>query len=316
MANQFFYGGQAVIEGVLIRGRQSVGLAVRCTDGGVWTDLLPLSRIYTGRLRTLPLVRGIIVLVETLMLGIRALNRSAEVAMAPPEARVSEVGLISQPTKGERTAMAGTMVFAMAFGIGVFFLLPLLGARTLGSFISSSLVSNLIEGLIRLGLLVGYIWMVGRLKDIQRVFAYHGAEHMTIHAHEHGLPLDVDHIRRFPTAHPRCGTAFLLTVVIVSILVFSLLGHPPLWLAVLSRIALVPVIAAVSYELIRLSGAHSDRLPARIMMAPGLILQRLTTRKPDESQIEVAIAAMQKTLAADDGEVAAAPVPEAQAKEA
>ena len=299
MANKFYYGGQAVIEGVLIRGRDSVGMAVRCTDGGIWTDLLPLSKVYTGRLRTIPLVRGIIVLVETLMLGVGALNRSAEIAMSPPEARVSELGLPSKPSKSERAMMAGTMALAMVLGMGVFFLLPLLGARSLDSLVASSLVSNLIEGLVRLLLLVGYIWGVGHLKDIQRVFAYHGAEHMTIHAHEHGLPLETEQIQRFSTAHPRCGTAFLLTVVVVSILVFSLLGRPSILVAALSRLALVPLIAAVSYEAIRFSGAHSQNPLARVMMLPGLALQRLTTRQPDASQIEVAVAAMKMTLAAD-----------------
>ena len=302
MAGQFFYGGQAVIEGVLIRGRDSVSMAVRCTDGGIWTDLLPLSKVYTGRLRTIPLVRGIIVLVETLMLGVGALNRSAEIAMSPPEARVSEFGLPSKPSKAERGVMAGTMALALVFGVGVFFLLPLLGARSLDALVASSLVSNLIEGLVRLLFLVGYIWGIGHLRDIQRVFAYHGAEHMTIHAHEHGLALERDQIQRFSTAHPRCGTAFLLTVVVVSILVFSLLGRPPILLAIVSRVALVPIIAAVSYEAIRFSGAHGGNPLARFMMLPGLALQRLTTRQPDASQIEVAVAAMKMTLAAD-GEI-------------
>jgi uncharacterized protein YqhQ len=307
MANQFYYGGQALIEGVLIRGRQSVSVAVRCPDGGIWAELLPLNRIYTGRLRSVPLVRGVIVLVETLVLGIRALNRSAEIAMSPPAARVSAAGVARKPGVMERIAMAGTWVFALAIGIGIFFLVPLLGARSLDFFISSSLISNLLEGLLRLALLVGYIWVVGRMRDIQRVFAYHGAEHMTIHAHEHGLPLEVAHIQTFPTAHPRCGTAFLLTVVVVSILVFALLGHPPLWQAVLSRLALVPVIAGISYELIRLSGAHSGKPLAQALMLPGLVLQRLTTRQPDASQIEVAVAAMRRALAADDASPLPAP---------
>ena len=297
--NKPLSGGQAVLEGVMIRGQNYVSIAVRRPNGGIALQCRPLSKLFTGPLRQVPLVRGVIVLVETLMLGVGALNRSAEIAMSPPEARVSELGLPSKPSKGERAIMAGTMALAMIIGVGVFFLLPLLGARSLDALVASSLVSNLIEGLVRLLLLVGYIWGVGHLRDIQRVFAYHGAEHMTIHAHEHGLPLETDQIQRFSTAHPRCGTAFLLTVVVVSILVFSLLGRPPIFLAILSRLALVPIIAAVSYEAIRFSGAHSQNPLARVMMLPGLALQRLTTRQPDASQIEVAVAAMKMTLAAD-----------------
>jgi uncharacterized protein YqhQ len=248
----------------------------------------------------------VIILIETLLLGVRALNRSTEIAMTPPEAQPSESGEPPRASKKERTAMAASMLLALVLGVGIFFLLPLLGARSLDTFISSALISNLVEGAVRLTLLVGYIWGVGHLPDMQRVFAYHGAEHMTIHAHEHSLPLDTEHIQRFPTAHPRCGTAFLLTVVLVSIVVFALLGHPPLWLAVLSRLALVPVIGGISYEIIRLSGAHSQNPLARLLMLPGLALQRLTTRQPDESQIEVAVAAMTQALAAD----AEAPAPD------
>jgi uncharacterized protein YqhQ len=215
----------------------------------------------------------------------------------------------------ERGIMAGSMALALALGIGLFFLLPLFGARSLDSFISSALISNLVEGLIRLALLVGYIWAMGRMREIQRVFAYHGAEHMTIHAHEHGLPLDVAHVQGFPTAHPRCGTAFLLTVVVVSILVFALLGHPPFWLAVVSRVVLVPVIASVSYELIRLSGAHSQSPVSRLLMFPGLALQRLTTRQPDAAQIEVALAAMAHTMAADAAAATAASMSRPRAEE-
>ena len=299
MPGPFYYGGQAVIEGILIRGRQSVCLAVRCTDGGIWTGQLSLSRIYNGRIRQIPLLRGVIILIETLLLGFRALSRSAEIAMLPPEAQPSQLLEAPRASQKERAAMAVSMTVAMVLGVGIFFLLPLLGARSLDNFISSSLVSNLVEGVVRLIFLVGYIWAIGHLPDMRRVFAYHGAEHMTIHAHENNLPLDIKHIRQFPTAHPRCGTAFLLTVVLVSIIVFALLGHPPFWIAVISRLALVPIIGGISYEIIRLSGAHSRNPLARSLMLPGLLLQRLTTRQPDETQIEVAVAAMTQVLAAD-----------------
>ncbi|MBI4234274.1 MAG: DUF1385 domain-containing protein [Chloroflexi bacterium] len=291
MADRFSYGGQAVLEGVLIRGRSCVSLAVRRPDGGIHTTYLPVSPIYSGPLRRFPLVRGVVVLLETLVVGFRALNYSAQIALGEED-------------KGKapgRGAMAGGMVLALALGIGLFFLLPLLATRSLDAVIASSLVSNLLEGLLRLAILVGYIWGVGRISDIQRVFGYHGAEHMAVHAYEHGDPLEVERLARYPTAHPRCGTAFLLLVAVVSIVVFALLGRPALWLSVLSRVALVPPIAAVSYEFLRLAGAHSGNPLVRLLMSPGLALQSLTTRQPDAGQMEVAALAMQRALAADEG---------------
>ena len=294
MAQQFYYGGQAVIEGVLIRGRESVSLAVRCPNGSIWSDSLSLGTLYKGRLRRIPLVRGVIVLVETLLVGIRALNRSAEIAMADPDATD-----IPEPGKADRVALVGSLGLALLIGVGVFFLLPLFGARSLDFIIPSALASNVLEGVIRLALLVGYIWAIGHMQDIKRVFAYHGAEHMTIHAYENGVELVPEQIARFPTAHPRCGTAFLLTVVVVSILVFAMLGRPSLEVAVVSRLALVPVIASISYELLRLGAAHNRSVLGRLMVMPGLALQRLTTRIPDDEQIEVAVTAMKNALAAD-----------------
>ena len=299
MPQPFYYGGQALIEGVLIRGQRNVRMAVRRPDGGIWTGPLPLNPITSGALRRIPLVRGVLVLAEALLMGMRGLNRSAEIAMADPDAPPIPDGEQPKVSRGERISMAITMAIALVFGIGIFFLLPLLGARSLDSIIESSVLSNLLEGVIRLALLVGYIWLIGHLKDVKRVFAYHGAEHMTIHAYEHGRPLEPEEIEQFPTAHPRCGTAFLLTVVLVSVLVFTLVGRPSIEWAVVSRIALVPVIAAVSYEFLRFSGAHSERAWAQVLAFPGLLLQRLTTRWPDRSQIEVAVAAMNSTLAAD-----------------
>ena len=294
MAQQFYYGGQAVIEGVLIRGRESVSLAVRCPNGAIWSGGLSLGTLYKGRLRSIPLVRGVIILVETLLVGMRALNRSAEIAMADPEATD-----IPEPGKADRVALVGSLALALVVGVGVFFLLPLFGARSLDFIIPSALASNVLEGVIRLVLLVGYIWAIGHMEDIKRVFAYHGAEHMTIHAYENGVELVPEQISRFPTAHPRCGTAFLLTVVVVSIFVFALLGRPSLEVAVVSRLALVPVIASISYELLRLGAAHNRSVLGRLMVMPGLALQRLTTRIPDDEQIEVAVTAMKNALAAD-----------------
>jgi len=299
MPQPFYYGGQALIEGVLIRGQHNVRMAVRRPDGGIWTGPLPLSPITNGPLRRIPLVRGVIVLAESMLMGIKGLNRSAEIAMADPEDEPIPDGEAPTMGKAERITMAFSLVTALVLGVGIFFLLPLLGARSLDSYIDSSVVSNMIEGGIRLGLLIGYIWIIGHIKDIRRVFAYHGAEHMTIHAYEHGVPLVPEEIEKFSTSHPRCGTAFLLTVVLVSVLVFTMVGRPSITMAIVSRVALVPVIAAVSYEFLRFSGAHSERPWARLLTYPGLLLQRLTTRWPDRSQIEVAVAAMNTTLVAD-----------------
>ena len=183
--------------------------------------------------------------------------------------------------------------------MGIFLVLPLLAVRLIDPFIASSVVSNLIEGVLRLAILVGYVAGISAMRDIRRVYAYHGAEHMAVHTYEAGQPLTVSNVRRHPTPHPRCGTAFLLTVAVVSVLVFALLGRPDLEWRILSRIALIPVIAAVSYEIIRFAGAHRRAWFGRALAAPGLLLQRITTRQPDEAQIEVAIAAMTAALEAD-----------------
>ena len=199
-------------------------------------------------------------------------------------------------------ALPLSLAVALIIGIGIFFMIPLFAVRALDESISSSLVSNLIEGILRLAMLVAYIWSISLINDIKRVFAYHGAEHMTVHAHEAKLPLNIENVRLFPTAHPRCGTAFLLTVMVVAIVVFSLLGRPPMVLTVLSRIVFIPIIAAISYEVIRFSGFHQKTSIAKIINYPGLLLQKLTTRQPDDDQIEVAIRSMGITLAADEGQ--------------
>ncbi|MBM3941778.1 MAG: DUF1385 domain-containing protein [SAR202 cluster bacterium] len=290
---KFFYGGQAVIEGVLIRGQRSSSLAVRRKDGTISVHQEPLSALYSGRLRNVPMVRGVLTLVETLVLGAKALHRSTQMAMHDhPSVQGQEMS---------STALAATMTLPIGLGVVIFFLLPLLIARALDPLVSSPLVSNLVEGLIRLLLLLGYIWGIGRAKDIRRVFAYHGAEHMVVHTHEAGLPLTVANARRFGTPHPRCGTAFLLAVVLVSIIIFALLGRPPIEWRILSRILLLPVIAALSYEIIRFSGGHPGAWMGRVLAYPGLLMQQLTTRKPEDDQIEVAIHAMQAALAADAG---------------
>ena len=284
------YGGQAVIEGVMIRGQDHVSIAVRRPDGSIAQQCRPLSPLFTGRLRRLPLLRGVIVLVETLALGMKALTYSANVAA---EAEGMEIG------KG---AIALMMATSLAFGVGVFFLLPVFASAPLEGVFGRDLISNIAEGAIRLSLFVGYVFLIGRMKEIRRVFMYHGAEHMTVHAQEHGDPLTVEAVRKYSPAHPRCGTAFLLVVMVIAVLAFVMVPRDPFWWLIASRVIFIPVIAALAYELIRLSGRYSSNPLVRLITGPSLALQRLTTRPPEDDQIEVAINAMEQALEADSGQ--------------
>jgi len=281
------YGGQAVIEGVMIRGPDHVSIAVRRPDGSIAQHCRPLSPLFTGRLRRLPLLRGVIVLAETLTLGMKALTYSANVAA---EAEGMEIG---------KRAIALMMATSLAFGVGVFFLLPVFASTPLEGIFGRDLISNIAEGAIRLSLFVGYVYFIGRMKEIRRVFMYHGAEHMTVHAQEHGDPLTVEAVRKYSPAHPRCGTAFLLVVMVIAVVAFMMVPRDPFWWLIASRVVFIPVIAAVAYELIRLSGRYSSNPLVRLITGPSLALQALTTRPPEDDQIEVAINAMEQALEAD-----------------
>src|SRR5579859_226256 len=296
------YGGQAVLEGVMMRGRTWMAVAVRAPDKSIVVTSQPLPmRLYGGIVQKIPLVRGMTMLWDALGLGMKALMFSADIQMAdqaeaevkPAEAdaKPSVVASLSKPLAWT------TVAVAMIFGIGVFFVTPLAIVGFAEQFVpANSLWSNLAEGLIRLVLLVGYVALIGLMPDVKRVYAYHGAEHMTIHALEHNDPLDPAHVSQYPPAHPRCGTAFLLEVVAISVVLFALLGTPDLWIRILSRVLLIPVIAGIAYELLRLGGKYPDSPFMKVIVAPGLLLQALTTRYPDESQMEVAIASMEELL--------------------
>lgn len=296
----------------MIRGVRHYSLAVRRPDGDIFCATEPVSARFSGRMRRMPLLRGVLILAETLWLGMKSLQRSAVLAAESPNADAAASDNGGAADAGSPAvsgwAMALTLAIAVAFGVGVFLLLPLLAARLLEPFLPSVLVSNLIEGVIRLAILVGYVAGISALRDIRRVYAYHGAEHMAVHTYEAGQDLTPDNVRRHPTPHPRCGTAFLLTVAIVSMLAFALLdavlGSELYW-RILSRIVPIPVVAAVSYEIIRFAGAHPTAWFGRALAAPGLWLQRITTRPPDADQIEVAIAAMRATIDADERNPAA-----------
>lgn len=274
-------GGQAVIEGVMMRGPGYIATAVREPSGGINVKKEQLSSI-TERYPILkkPLLRGVVALAESLIHGLKALSFSAQAA----------------GEEGEELSdreLAVTMLFSLGLAVVLFVIIPTYAAKYIHSTITDSRLLNLLEGGLRMAIFFLYIYGISRMKDIQRVFEYHGAEHKTIHAYEAGLPLTVENIRPFSTLHPRCGTAFLLVVMVVSIIMFAFLGWPDLWLRILSRIALMPVVAGVSYEIIRFAGRSDNSLVGMVMM-PGLWLQKLTTREPSDDQIEVAIRALEE----------------------
>jgi hypothetical protein len=292
---QFNYGGQAVIEGVMIRGRSSVVTAVRRPGGEVGVDVKPLPPIYSGWMRRTPLIRGVVVLVEAMVLGIKSLVYSANIAMEEEEEEIT--------TK----AMWGMIGSAAILVILLFFIAPLFLTKLVNAYIPNSLVFNIVEGVIRLAIFVAYLKAMALMKDIKRVFTYHGAEHKTVNAYEAGVPMEVNAIKGYSTAHVRCGTSFLFLVLVIAIVVFAFVGRRELWLMVLSRVVLVPVIAAIGYEVVYFSARHTHNWLVRIILAPGLLLQSLTTGEPDDKQLEVAIAAMNKAVEIDKAEEAAQP---------
>jgi len=300
---RIYYGGQAVIEGVMIRGPSSMAIACRKPDGDIVVREQPLGGVYTGPVRRIPLIRGVIVMWETLALGIRALIYSSNVAMGQEENEINSRALWV-------TAFASLALVAVIFFAG-----PLLLADWLEGFVDSHLLVILIEGVIRLGVIVGYMAGIGLLPDVRRIYAYHGAEHKSIHALENGDPLEPAAVQKYPTAHVRCGTSFLLTVVVVSVFVFAAVGDPALWLRILSRIVLIPVIAAIAYEIIRLGGAFESNPLTRVLMWPNLALQSLTTRQPDDAQVEVALRALKEVLYTEGALERVAPEAVAEAEE-
>lgn len=283
----FTYGGQAVIEGVMMRGLHQATVAVRAPSGEIVFRHEALNLERRRVWETKPFLRGVLMLWDALSLGVRALNFSASAALGEEE---------QQQSKG---AVALTLIISLAFAFGLFFVTPLLLASLLERAGATPLMRDAAEGFIQLGIFIGYLSLIGRMPDIQRVFGYHGAEHKAINAYEAGAPLTVDSVRSFTLIHPRCGTSFLLVVVVLSIPFFALFSGLPLGERLLSRIILIPVIAGVSYELLRLSAANFHRAWVRWLVAPSLALQRLTTREPDDTMIAVAIAALLPVLAAD-----------------
>ncbi|HEX9897465.1 MAG TPA: DUF1385 domain-containing protein [Dehalococcoidales bacterium] len=291
---QFHYGGQAVIEGVMIRGRKYLVTALRKPDGAVSVDKQPLPSLYTGKLRAMPLFRGIIVIIESLVLGMKTLLYSANEALEEEGEKVSGWWM-------------WLMLFvSLAFAVALFFLAPLFLTNLLK--IQQPFLFNLVDGLIRLAIFILYLWLVSLMPDIKRVFAYHGAEHKTVNGYEAGSPLEPESLKKFSKAHIRCGGSFLFAVLIIAIVVFSLVGKPALWILVLSRVLLLPVISALGYEVIYFGARHADNIFVKIILAPGMWVQSITTRQPDNGQLEVAIAAMKAAVEADNPPAEASPV--------
>jgi len=274
------YGGQAVIEGVMIRGRRTIGLACRKPDGGIYRYREALdSPLLRSRTARAPFVRGVFVLWESLRYGMRMLMRSADVQLARDE---------QPPSTGSSAFIGVGLVVALVLFVGV----PYVATGLLRAILPSTLWQNVAEGILRLALLLGYLVAISFLPDIRRVFAYHGAEHMTIHAFEHGDPLDARHITPYPTAHP-------LFVVVIAIAVFAFVPRVNLFVDLAVRLVLVVPVASLSYEVLKLGAGHEGNPVMRLAVAPGLLLQAITTRRPDEPMIEVAIASLEEALAGD-----------------
>ncbi len=281
-------GGQAVIEGVMMRGKTHVAVAVRQPDGEISVDVRPVNSI-SDRYPILkkPFLRGVVSLVESLVMGMKALAYSAQVSGEEDE-------------KLDSKEMALTIAVSAGLAILLFIVIPTWSMRFITDITQDHMALNLAEGVLRMAIFLAYIAAISSMKDIQRVFQYHGAEHKTIYTYEAGLPLKVENVRPFSTLHPRCGTNFLMIVMLISMFIFTFLGWPNLLERIASRILLMPVIAGVSYELIRYAGAHADNPIVRFAITPGLLLQKLTTRQPDDSQIEVAIASLKAVVPPED----------------
>jgi len=279
-----FYGGQAVVEGVMMRGRDVWAVAVRRPSGDIHVESHDIDSVVRRHpLLGKPFLRGVIALGQALGIGFRALSISARES-APEEERLSSRQM------GLSMAIAGVLF------IGLFIVLPAVTFRWVGNRIDASLLVNVLEGVFRVALFLGYLLLIGRTKDIRRVFAYHGAEHKTIAAYEHADPLVPDRVDRHSTLHVRCGTNFLLLVMVITIFVFALFGDPGLWWRIGSRILAIPIIAGIAFELLRLGARFPESPLMKAVMAPGLWLQKITTKPPDRDQIEVAITSFNEVL--------------------
>jgi uncharacterized protein YqhQ len=285
---RYSYGGQALIEGVLMRGRNAIAVAFRHPDGRiVWATEQLDSGIHKTGVAKLPFVRGLVVLYETLIVGTRWLIRSAGLQAEEDGVELGKGSIII------------TITITIVAAIGIFFLLPLAIASVTTANVQNQFAQHLVEGFVKVAIFLGYLAVIGRSAEVGRVLQYHGAEHMTIHALEAGDPLTPEAIRKYPTAHPRCGTEFLVVVIALSIIAFGLVGKQDPIVMISSRILLIPVIAAVGYEILRWGARHRANTIVRAIMWPGILVQMITTRQPTDGMIEVAIVSMEQALEAD-----------------
>lgn len=297
-------GGQAVIEGVMMRGHNSIATAVRCGDKIIIKkDMLkPLTK--RNKIFSFPFIRGTVALIDSLIIGVKSLTYSSELFENNDENdSVSKFDMFLQKVFGDKlddVIMYLSVIISVLISILVFFIGPTYVAGYLKNFTKNTIIINFAEGVLRVVIFLIYLILISRLKDIKRIFEYHGAEHKTIHCFEHQEELTVENARKYTTLHPRCGTNFLFIVMIVSIVVFSFLKWPDLYTRIVSRVLLLPVVAGISYEVIKIAG-HSDNKIIAALIYPGLLLQKLTTREPDDSQIEVAIASLKSVLEDEGG---------------
>lgn len=297
------FGGEALIEGVMMKGTQNIAIAIRKSNGEIHLEGRPLKTLSQKyKFLKWPVLRGAVGIIETMVLGVRSLMYSAEFFEdEEEETEPSKFDKFLEKVFGEKLQDAIiyiSVIIAVALGVGVFILLPNLIAELLGinkNMPGGTLLYNLLEGVIRIALFVGYIIIVSKLKEIRRVFEYHGAEHKSIHCYENNEELTVDNVKKYTTLHPRCGTAFLFIVMIMSILVFSIIGRYTIIVNILLRLFLIPLVAGLSYEIIKFAGKSNAKW-VKIVTIPGLALQRFTTREPDVGQIEVAIAALKEVI--------------------
>lgn len=285
------YGGQAVIEGVLMRGTNNVSMAMRAPDGQIVIHSEPLTGIYVSKIAKIPFLRGLVILWDSLGLGMRLLTISANTQTGEDE-------------KLEGASLYLTLALSITIAVALFFVAP----AAVGQFAEKTLgwtafAGNVVEGVIRLLLLVAYVWGIGFMPDIRRVFAYHGAEHKTINAFEAGADLTPESVARYSVEHPRCGTAFLLTLVVFSIIVFSLLGPMPTVWRLVSRIILLPILGGIAYEYLRWTANHLELGIVKILVKPNLALQHLTTREPSLDMLEISIAAFKDMISKETGTV-------------
>lgn len=299
-------GGEALIEGVMMRGPKNIAIAVRKPDGEIIVEKKPLETLAQKHsFFKLPIIRGAVGMIESMVIGIKALMYSADFTeLDDNNSEPSKVDKFIEKIFGDKfqdVLIYFSVFIALLFGIGLFMILPYILANFIGfdkSTASGAFQYNMFEGIVRIALFFSYIIMISKLKDIQRVFQYHGAEHKTIHCYENEEELTVENVRKYTTRHPRCGTAFLFVVMIVSVIVFSFIKNDNVAVNVISRLLLIPLIAGISYEFIKFAGKSNLKI-MRLVSVPGLALQRFTTNEPDDNQIEVAIEALKNVLVED-----------------